>query len=110
MPEGTKSFAISCFDPDSPNGAFAHWLVHDIPADTREIAQGGRTGGVELQNDFGGRGYLGPCPPKGTHHYVFTLYALKADKLSGVTRQNFVEKVESETIEKAELTGKYRRK
>jgi hypothetical protein len=110
VPDGTNSFAISCFDHDAPSGEFAHWLVHDIPAATREVAQGGRTGGVELKNDFGGRGYAGPCPPKGTHHYTFTLYALKVEKLEGVTRENFKELVDANAIERVELNGKYRRK
>jgi len=73
VPAGTKSFALSCFDPDSPSGNFCHWLVVNIPASAHELSQGGRTGGDDLKNDFGGRGYGGPCPMKGTHHYVFTL-------------------------------------
>jgi Raf kinase inhibitor-like YbhB/YbcL family protein len=109
-PEGTKSFAISCFDPGAPAGPFAHWLVHDIPSGTCEIAQGGRTGGIELRNDFGGRGYAGPCPPKGTHTYIFTLYALSVEMLSRPTRENFVAHVEEVALAKAELMGKYRRK
>ncbi len=110
LPEGTKSLALSCFDPEGTTGVFAHWLVVNIPADTREIAQGGRPGGDQLNNDFGGRGYGGPCPPKGTHHYTFTLYALNVERLENVTRENFVQVVEAATIEKAELEGKYRRK
>ncbi len=109
-PPHTKSFAISCFDHDAPSGAFAHWLVYDIPATTREVAPGGRTGGTELQNDFGGRGYAGPCPPKGTHHYTFMLYAVDVASLPGLTRENFVATVEAHAIDRAELKGKYRRK
>jgi len=110
VPEGTKSFAISCFDPDSPSGDFCHWLVVNIPATTRELSQGGRTGGDELKNDFGGRGYGGPCPMKGTHKYVFTLYALKTERVDNVTKENFVSVMKENMLAKVELMGKYRRK
>lgn len=110
VPAGTKSFAFSCFDPDSPSGDFLHWLVINIPATTCDLSQGGRTGGDDLKNDFGGRGWGGPCPMKGTHKYVFTLYALNIEKADGVTKENFVSIVEKHVIEKAELIGKYRRK
>lgn len=110
VPVGTKSFAISCFDPDSPSGDFLHWLVINIPAATREFSQGGRTGGNELKNDFGGRGYGGPCPMKGTHRYVFTLYALGIEQVENITKENFVSMMEQNMLAKAELVGKYRRK
>jgi Raf kinase inhibitor-like YbhB/YbcL family protein len=110
VPEGTKSFALSCFDPDSPSGNFLHWLVVNIPAATRELSQGGKTGGDDLKNDFGGRGYGGPCPMKGTHHYVFTLYALDTERVENITKENFVSIMEQNMLDKAELIGKYRRK
>jgi Raf kinase inhibitor-like YbhB/YbcL family protein len=99
-PEGTKSFALSVTDPDLPAEfnfprAFAHWLVFDIPADTRELAEGASgtsampAGARELNSDFVtlnipgfGRGYGGPWPPDRPHRYVFTLYALKVAHLS----------------------------
>src|SRR4030042_872077 len=54
-PEGTKSFALTCIDPDAPMGDFIHWLIHNIPAAVTEIAQGGPllTGAKEINNDFG---------------------------------------------------------
>ncbi|HBR80178.1 TPA: YbhB/YbcL family Raf kinase inhibitor-like protein [Candidatus Uhrbacteria bacterium] len=110
VPGGTKSFALSCFDPDSPSGNFLHWLVVNIPADKRDFSQGGKTGGDDLKNDFGGRGWGGPCPMKGTHKYVFTLYALNTERLENITKENFVAVVEQKMLDKAELIGKYRRK
>jgi len=95
VPAGTKSLAISVTDPDLPEEfnfprAFAHWLVFDIPVDTRELAEGASgspampASARELNSDFVtfkiagfGRGYGGPWPPDRSHRYVFTLYALK---------------------------------
>lgn len=100
VPEGTRSFAVAVTDPDLPEEfdfprSFAHWLVHDIPATVRELPDGasGSTllpeGAVELNSDFVtfrvpgfGRGYGGPWPPDGPHRYVFTIYALKVEKLA----------------------------
>ena len=98
-PAGTKSFAISVTDPDLPPEfnfprAFAHWLVFDVPPDTRSLGEGASgsaampAGARELNSDFVtfnipgfGRGYGGPWPPDRSHRYVFTLYALKVAHL-----------------------------
>ena len=96
-PEGTKSFALMVHDPDAPTGGAGiwHWVVINIPAATREIAQGAGTGdgahlpsgSRQIGNDYfgftGHAGWGGPCPPKGqqAHSYVFTLYALGTEKL-----------------------------
>lgn len=91
-PPGTKSFAVLAHDPDAPTGGagFWHWLVADIPADVRGLKRGagdasGKNlppGAHHLENDFGDKSYGGPCPPPGKpHRYVFTVYALKIDKL-----------------------------
>lgn len=90
-PQGTKSFAITCFDPDAPTGSgYWHWLVFDIPASTTSLDEGaGSTssaaGAQTAYNDFGLNKYAGPCPPKGDgpHHYTFTVYALDVPKLEG---------------------------
>ncbi len=99
VPEGTRSFALAVTDPDLPEEfgfprSFAHWLVHDIPAEARGLAEGASGAGAlpqgarELNSDFitfkipgFGRGYGGPWPPDRAHRYVFTLYALKSDRL-----------------------------
>jgi len=60
FPDGTKSFAISCNDPDAPVGDWVHWIVINIPANIKEIYQGGPVPGEELKNDFGKKGYGGP--------------------------------------------------
>ncbi len=91
-PEGTKSFAITMYDPDAPTGSgWWHWLVFDIPANTNTLVAG--AGDVKLNltpkgviqsiTDYGATGYGGPCPPEGhgIHEYVITVYALKTDTL-----------------------------
>src|SRR5262245_38509450 len=82
-PAGTRSLALICEDPDAPRGTFTHWLVFNLPAESRELCEGipaqatlpnGTAQGI---NDFGKAGYGGPKPPPGKpHRYLFKLYAL----------------------------------
>lgn len=108
-PERTLGFALSCKDPDAPGGNWDHWLIVNIPRTVTELPQG-KAAGEEVENDFGQTGYGGPCPPSGTHRYVFTIYALNIERLEGVTQKNFVEKVREHQIGSAELIGLYQRK
>jgi len=91
-PAGTRSFAVTVYDPDAPTGSgWWHWVVYNIPASAATIPVGagaanGRglpAGTVQGVTDFGAPGYGGACPPKGDkpHRYVFTLYALKVSTL-----------------------------
>jgi Raf kinase inhibitor-like YbhB/YbcL family protein len=89
-PKGTKSFAITVFDPDAPTGSgWWHWIVVNIPANVKEIPQDASAkhllpkGAIETMTDFGKPGFGGPCPPKGDkpHRYIFTVYALDTEKL-----------------------------
>lgn len=83
-PAGTKSFALTVYDPDAPTGSgWWHWVITDIPSDVRKIEKGKvPAGAVQSSTDYGKPGYGGPCPPTGTNHrYVFTVTALKTDKL-----------------------------
>src|SRR3954447_25682558 len=76
VPAGTLSFALVVDDPDAPAKTWTHWVLFDIPASARTLAQGTRIG-VSGRNDFGRTGYGGPCPPAGPpHRYYFRLYAL----------------------------------
>jgi Raf kinase inhibitor-like YbhB/YbcL family protein len=90
-PAGTKSFAITVFDPDAPTGSgFWHWVVYDIPATAISLPGGAGVlaqlpvGAKQGRNDFGDRNYSGACPPVGDrpHHYVFMIHALKVEKLN----------------------------
>jgi Raf kinase inhibitor-like YbhB/YbcL family protein len=90
-PAGTKSFAVTVYDPDAPTGSgFWHWVVYNIPATTTSLTAGaGSTGGslpdgaTQGITDFGQPGYGGPCPPTGDkpHRYIFTVFALKVEHL-----------------------------
>ncbi len=90
-PAGTRSFALTCFDPDAPTGSgFWHWVMVNIPADVNELSAGaGNPGGklpagaLQTRTELGATGYLGPCPPEGDHphRYLFTVFAVSKDKL-----------------------------
>jgi Raf kinase inhibitor-like YbhB/YbcL family protein len=123
-PRGTKSFALLVHDPDAPTGGAGwwHWVVTNIPADVTELPKGaGKADGSELpkgatqvNTDFGGPGWGGPCPPVGdkAHRYNFTLYALKVEKLdlpSGATASLAGFMINANSMGKATLTGKYGR-
>lgn len=90
VPPGCKSFAVTCYDPDAPTGSgWWHWVVVNLPADTRVLPQGSGSslvplpeGALETRTDYGKAGYGGAAPPKGkTHRYIFTVHALDVEKL-----------------------------
>ena len=118
MPEGTKSFAITCYDPDAPTGSgFWHWTVANIPADVTELAEGASPAGlprgaVEGRTDFGEPGFGGAAPPPGhgPHRYIFTVFAVDTERLD-VTRENsgavFGFNLHFHTLARASITGVY---
>ncbi|NDV14159.1 YbhB/YbcL family Raf kinase inhibitor-like protein [Crenobacter caeni] len=89
-PAGTRSFALTVYDPDAPTGSgWWHWLVVNLPANARALPEGASpkaglpAGTLEIATDFGQPGYGGACPPPGhgMHRYQFTVWALDTDRL-----------------------------
>lgn len=117
-PEGTKSYAVTCYDPDAPTGSgFWHWTVANIPADVTELKTGASsadlpTGSVEGRTDYGPAGFGGAAPPPGhgPHRYIFTVFAVDTDKLD-VTPDNsgavFGFNLHFHTLAKATITATY---
>lgn len=117
-PATTQSLALILHDPDAPRAnGFTHWVVYNLPASLRALEEGaGRrekaiTGGLHGRNDSGELGYLGPCPPSGTHRYFARIYALNAflDLPPGANRQDVTTAMQGHLIESAELMGTYTR-
>lgn len=117
-PAKTQSFALIMDDPDAPAGTWVHWVLFDLPADTRELAEGVAkqeqlpNGARQGRNDFGKIGYGGPCPPAGNpHRYFFKLYALdaKVNLKAGATKADVESAMKGHILAHAEVIGKYGR-
>lgn len=120
-PEGTKSYAVTVYDPDAPTGSgFWHWTVANIPADVMELATGASSdgvpeGAVEGRTDYGAPGFGGAAPPAGhgPHRYVFTVFAVDVERLD-VTPENsgavFGFNLHFHTLAKASITATYENK
>jgi Raf kinase inhibitor-like YbhB/YbcL family protein len=118
-PQGTKSFALICDDPDAPNAnkMWVHWVLYNLPADQQELPEKVPTtetlerGGGQGKNDFKKIGYGGPSPPSGTHRYFFKVYALD-DVLklsSGATKADLEKAMKGHVLAHGQLMGKYSR-
>ena len=116
-PEGTRSFALICHDPDAPlikpgNYGYVHWVLYNIPGSVNGLPEGSAdfTCGV---NDFGNANYGGPMPPEGhgTHRYFFWLFALSDDAPveAGLTMWQLLEHIEPAVIGMNRLVGTYSR-
>ncbi len=123
-PERTQSFALLVTDKDSLVGSYVHWVLYDLPSDTRELPEGfakqpegsrqGRTGffvgGIEVSKDK--IGYEAPCPPgKSAHRYVFALYALDTNLHlpPGASKKRVLEAMNRHALARGELVGRYQR-
>ena len=122
-PAGTRSFAVTMFDPDAPGrGGFWHWAVLDIPADVTSLPAGAGSraghglpsGAFQLRNDGGSVGYFGAAPPKGhgPHHYVITVHALDLESSgldAGASPAKLEARLGPHILARASLTGIYER-
>lgn len=114
IPSNTNSFALIVDDPDAPAKTWTHWIVFNI-ADTTQSLNENTGSGPFLQGatDFKGKqGYGGPCPPSGTHHYRFTLYALDTmlDLPAGATKEQLLKAMQGHILEQTTLVGTYQKK
>mgnify|MGYP001396376517 CR=1 FL=1 len=110
-PAGTKSLVLFVDDRDTPRRPFVHWVVYDIPARVRSSDMGmappGARVGLNSRNEAQ---WLGPCPPKGMHHYVFTLYALDTTlQLARPTERDVKRAMHGHVLARAHLVGTYER-
>ena len=117
VPEGTKSFAIICDDPDAPAGTWVHWIIFNIPGNVKELSENIApldiltNGSKQGRNDFGKIGYGGPCPPGGIHRYYFKIYALDdiLELNPGIRKAELLRAMEGHILSEAQLMGRYKR-
>ncbi len=117
VPEGVETLALIVEDPDAPKGTFTHWVLFNLPTDRTsleenvpkdgEVAGGARQG----TNGFKKVGYGGPCPPSGTHRYIFTLYGLDTtlDLAPKATKEHVLEAMKGHVKAEGRLVGRYSR-
>jgi len=119
IPDKIKSSVLIVHDPDAPRtGGFTHWVLYNIPAETRHIDENvsheERITGIGLQgkNDSGKIGYIGPAPPSGTHRYFFRLFAIDKmlDLAPGATHHQISAAIKGHILAQAELMGTYEKK
>jgi len=116
-PEGTQSFVVVCDDPDASSGTWVHWLIYNIPADTRSLPEAIPTtpnladGSSNGKNSWKNSGYGGPCPPSSTHLYFFKIYALDTilNIDAGASKEILYPIMEEHVLARGELTGTYSR-
>jgi Raf kinase inhibitor-like YbhB/YbcL family protein len=115
---GTASFALIVDDPDAPSGAFTHWVIFNLPPDTRSLPEAVPnenklpSGALQGENGFGKIGYAGPCPPTGSpHHYRFILYALdkSLDLAAGASKEQALRAMQGHVLSESQLIGVYQR-
>ena len=117
VPEGARSLALVCDDPDASK-TWVHWVIFDLPPAAKGLPEAVATraevagGGAQGTNDFRKVGYGGPCPPSGTHRYFFKLYALDKElKLSSkATKADLERAMKGHVLAEAALMGRYARR
>jgi Raf kinase inhibitor-like YbhB/YbcL family protein len=110
IPDETKSLAMIVEDPDAPGGTYDHWLVWNIP--NMEIIRENSNPGISGTNSSGKTGFHPPCPPKGTHRYYFTLFALDSEieLAPGESKVQLQKAMKQHILAKGALMGKYQRR
>ncbi|HJU14451.1 MAG TPA: YbhB/YbcL family Raf kinase inhibitor-like protein [Candidatus Nitrosotalea sp.] len=111
VPSSAKSLALTVVDIDAPSGPFTHWTMWNIQPNQTSLAQGMNASLPQGTSSAGTVGYHGPCPPLGTHRYVFSLYALDRvlDLGQGASRADLEDAMQGHVIEKTQIIGTYAR-
>lgn len=116
-PEDTQSLVLVMDDPDAPAGTWVHWVVYNLPPGTTGLEEGAAAakgpstlppGALTGKNSWGREDYGGPCPPSGTHHYSFRLYAVDtilAD--AGMQKSTLIKAIDGHILAQGELVGTY---
>jgi Raf kinase inhibitor-like YbhB/YbcL family protein len=117
-PAGTRSFTLICDDPDAPRGTWVHWVLYNLPPETRSLPEGVPaeerlpSGALQGTTDFQRIGYGGPMPPPGKpHRYFFKLYALDTplNLAPGATKAQVEQALHGHVLGQAQLMGTYQR-
>jgi len=117
-PSGTQALALTMDDPDAPGGVFTHWVIFNLPVDSRELPEAVprdnqlENKALQGMTDFGRIGYGGPCSPTGpAHHYLFSLYALAQplDLNAGASKKQGLDAMQRHILAQGQLTGLYQR-
>lgn len=116
-PEGTRSFALICDDPDAPLLTWVHWVYYNIPATCTSLPEAiAKTeypgqGGIQGRSSYGEFGYGGPCPPWGIHRYFFRLFALDTvlNLQAGSKKRHLMKAMEGHVLATTEIMGTYKK-
>jgi Raf kinase inhibitor-like YbhB/YbcL family protein len=116
-PENVQSWVLLVDDPDAPRRTFTHWVIYNIPAEQQSLEAAIApeptlpNGALQGRNDFGKTGYGGPCPPQGTHRYVFTLYALDTvlDLQPGADKTTLEQAMNGHILAMGQIVATYKR-
>lgn len=117
VPGATQSLVLIADDPEAPRGTFVHWVIYNLPPDTRRLPEDVLkretlpSGAAQGVNGAGRVGYMGPCPPGGTHRYFFKVYVLDRDLDlgGGATKEDLLDAMEGHILAEGRLVGTYRR-
>jgi len=111
IPSGTKSLVLIVDDPDAPMGTWDHWILFNVHVISKIEEDNVPPGAVQGTNSWGNNSYGGPCPPTGTHRYVFKLYALDSplDLNESSSKQDVLNAMKAHLLAQAQLIGLYRK-
>lgn len=112
VPQNAEELVLIVDDPDCPIGTWVHWVLYNIPKDTKVIDNDNLSSEIkEGMTDFKRLGWGGPCPPNGVHRYYFKLYAInkKLSLKEGATKQQVMAEIKDNIVEQVELIGLYKR-